>query len=86
MDIEKIIDFKFIPEEYTEHIFNLLQSNNVNNWKLIYQLFIGFDTGDSVISMADYYFLKMMRNYKYQSVGYRHYYELESFINNNYGN
>ena len=66
MEIEKIIDFKFIPEEYIQHIFDLLLTDDKNNWKLIYQLFIGFGSSypDAIIDVAEFYYFRMMKLYR----------------------
>ena len=43
MEIKDIIDFKYklIPDEYVDQILLLIQSNDENNWNLVYQLMRG---------------------------------------------
>lgn len=100
MDIEKIIDFKFIPEEHIQQIFDLLLTDDRNNWDLIYQLFIGFagDNTNTVINVAEFYFLRMMKLYRREckifndNFKWRTAIEIEEFLNdrkihgNIYGN
>ena len=84
MDIERIIDFKFIPEEYTEQIFTLLQSNGKDNWLQIYQLFVGFASKIyqiTVIDVAEFYFIKMMRNYQCKCYSFHLMNDIHVFLN-----
>lgn len=83
MDIERIIDFEFIPEEYIKQIFDLLQTDDIDNWKLIYQLFIGFD---NYRNLAEFYFNKMLKSYQYEHVNFNVMCKIQGFlINKEYG-
>ena len=63
MDIKDIIDFeyKLIPDEYVDQILLLIQSNDENNWNLVYQLMCGFEDIDQF--HVEYYFKRILRNY-----------------------
>lgn len=63
MDIKNITDSIPIPEEYINGILSLLQSNNVDNWNLIYQLFKSI-FGEYNLSDAEFYFRRLMLNYR----------------------
>ena len=64
MEIKDIIDFeyKLIPDEYVDQILQLIQSNDENNWNLVYQLMCGFEDIDEW--HIEYYFKRMMYNYR----------------------
>lgn len=64
MEIKDIIDFeyKLIPDEYVDQILQLIQSNDENNWNLVYQLMCGFEDIDEW--HTEYYFKTMMYNYR----------------------
>ena len=63
MEIKDIIDFeyKLIPDEYVDQILQLIQSNDENNWNLVYQLMCGFEDIDRF--HTEYYFRKLIKNY-----------------------
>lgn len=63
MDIKDIFKFDtpIIPPEYEDKILELLQSNDSNNWTLVYQLMKGFADIDEW--NLDWYFRTIMDRY-----------------------
>lgn len=72
-----------IPEEYKEQIAQLIESNDENNWDLVYELIKGFD----ISGLSKFGFMCQFRailgKYRYQThINDAIYYKVGFYLNN----
>lgn len=83
----KSIKLYFIPEEYREQIFSLVQSDDRDNWSLLYQLMVGLNNNKLSPFQLECYFRAILNQYMMNSKIYDsegrstdYYFELSIFL------
>lgn len=74
------LDNSNIPEEYKEQIAQLIESNDENNWNLVYELLKGFNKTILSEFAFECKFRVIMRKYSWQRMFETTYYQIRFYI------